>query len=384
MSNVFLLYPHLILTALMANAAAGQACPDQFSRWPYDNNILEVIWHCSSTELYFPPNHSPEWATLDPIDLCWSTQHLPALFDFLEQNNTRAFILLVDGRIVIERYWGLNFGGQPFDESSLWYWASAGKTLTASLVGIAQDLGHLDLQDPTTDYLGPGWSSLTFEQETAIRVWHQLTMTTGLDDGVVDNHCTEPACLTYLEEPGLRWAYHNAPYTLLDRVLESATGQAYSIFFNQALRDPIGMDGIWLDQDYNHVYYSTPRSMARFGLLILNEGYWQDQPILADSDYFSAMVSPSQDLNPAYGYLWWLNGQESFMIPNWQFVFQGPIAPQAPEDMFAAMGKNGQFLNIVPSQRLIMVRLGEHPDDTQVPMVFQNEIWEHLNLIMSP
>jgi hypothetical protein len=92
------------------------------------------------------------------------------------------------------------------------------------------------------------------------------------------------------------------------------------------------------------------------------------------------MTNTSQNLNPSYGYLWWLNGKSSYMVPGSQIVFPGSWAPEAPADMIAALGKNGQFINVIPSQRLVMVRMGEAPDTSyDVPMQFNNDIWRKLN-----
>ena len=65
--------------------------------------------------------------------------------------------------------------------------------------------------------------------------------------------------------------------------------------------------------------------------------------------------------NESYGYLWWLNGQSSFMLPYNQFVYNGDIIINAPDDLFSAIGKNGQYINVVPSENLVWIRMGEAP-----------------------
>lgn len=326
-------------------------------------------------QLYFPPNTSDAWDTLSPAGLGWCQTRIDSLYEFLESNNTKAFIVLKDGKIVLEQY----FHGHT--SASFWYWASAGKTLTAFMAGIAQQEGYLSITDTTSFYLGQGWTNCTSEQEEKITIWHQLTMTSGLDDGVTDPYCTEAPCLQYLGDAGTRWAYHNAPYTLLDQVIESATGQTLNQYTTQKVKNPCGMDGLFIQQDFNNVFFSTARSMARFGLLILNQGKWDDHPIMTDADYFNQMVNTSQELNESYGYLWWLNGKNSFMLPQTQFVFNGSLSPNAPADLIAALGKNGQFLNVVPSENLVLVRMGESPDNSLVPIIFHDEIWEYLKAL---
>ncbi|WP_223274558.1 serine hydrolase [Salibacter halophilus] len=324
-------------------------------------------------QTYFPPANSNEWETTDPSSLNWCQNEIDSLYAFLNINNTKAFILLKDGKIVLEHY------ANGHSATSNWYWASAGKTITAFMIGIAQQEGYLSISDTTSTHLGQGWTSCTPQQEEKITIWNQLTMTTGLDDNVSDPFCTEDSCLQYLSEPGTRWAYHNAPYTLLADVLESATGTGFNIYINQKLKNPIGMDGLFINQGYNKVYISTARSMARFGLLALNNGNWNGNQIMTDSNYFNSMVNTTQNLNKSYGYLWWLNGKESFMIPQSKQVFQGSKNPDAPDDMYSAMGLNGQFINVVPSENMVWIRMGEAPDNSLVPFILNNDIWKRIN-----
>ena len=207
-------------------------------------------------------------------------------------------------------------------------------------------------------------------------------MTTGLDDGGPDVDCTDPICLNYLADPGMRWAYHNAPYTLLDGVIANATGQNLNAYLFNKLSLPIGMYGTYLQLGYNNVLFSKPRAMARFGLMMMANGNWNGTPVLNDPAYFNAMTTPSQALNESYGYLWWLNGQPSYMLPGLQWVIPGMLMPNAPADAFNAMGKNGQVINISPSTGLVVVRMGDLPGGIFVPNVYNDEIWQHLNHVM--
>lgn len=326
--------------------------------------------------LYFPPLTGNAWDTLSPQSLGWCDQYLDTLNAYLQINNTKAFLLLKDGKMVHEKYFG------TFTRDSLWYWASAGKTLTSFAVGMAQQEGFLNITDTTSDYIGTGWTNCTPQQEEKITICHQLTMTTGLDDGVADNHCTLDTCMVYLADAGTRWAYHNAPYTMLDSVIESATGMNLNSYLTTRLKIPTGMDGLFLMVDYDNVFFSRPRSMARFGLMILNHGNWNGTQIMTDTTYFHDMINTSQQLNKSYGYLWWLNGKSSFMVPGFQFVIPGYLNPNGPSDLIMALGKNGQMLNIVPSQNLIYVRMGDAPGAGDVPITFNDSIWSILNQLM--
>ncbi|MBM3420059.1 MAG: beta-lactamase family protein [Bacteroidetes bacterium] len=333
--------------------------------------------------LYFPPAGITEWQSVTPATLGWNVSAIPALTEMLEENGTRAFILLKNGKIVMEYYYGTNLTGTaPFSVSTYWYWASAGKTLTAFIVGKAAEDGVLSINDKSSEYLGTGWTSLTPAQENAITIRHQLTMTTGLDDGVADNHNFQPASMIYKAPAGTRWAYHNAPYSILEHVVTNATGENFTTHFERVLGDRIGMDGFWSWIDYDNVFFSTARSMARFGLLMLNNGDWNGATVMGDKVFLKEMITTSQSINKGYGYLWWLNGKESFMVPEMQTVFPGNMTPNGPTDMYSGIGKNGQYVSVVPSQNLVLVRMGENPDAVAVPFLFLDEIWKKLNLII--
>ena len=340
-------------------------------------SILSII-SGSAQSLYFPPLTGTTWDTVSVASLGWHEDKIDSLYSFLETKNSKAFILLKNGKIVLEKYFG------AFTKDSLWYWASAGKTMTAFMVGIAQHEGYFNLSDSSSKYLGAGWTSCPPEKEKKITILNQLTMTSGLKDDVPDHYCTLPSCLIYKADAGTRWAYHNAPYTLLDSVIIKSTNQSYNQFYFNKVRNRIGMNGLWLPSGYNNVLYSNARSIARFGLLILNKGIWANDTLMQDTSYFRRMVNTSQNINLSYGYLWWLNGKHTYMLPQTQFVFPGSWAPNAPNDMIAALGKNGQIINVVPSMNLIFVRIGDAPDTSlEVPTVFCNNIWDKLNQIIN-
>lgn len=366
-------YSFLVLMALLMYGC-------QKNNHPMEEPMEEPM---DASDLYFPPITSNDWERTSPEEEGWDTTQLVSLKAFLEENNTRAFIILKDGKIVVEEYWGNNiFSTWSFDKDSQWYWASAGKSLTASLVGIAQQEGDLDIEQSTSEYLGEGWTSMTPEKEKLIKVKHQLTMTTGLDYEVADIGCTEPECLTYKTDAGAQWYYHNAPYTLLEKVMENATGIDYNDFTDQKLESKIGMNGDWRPLGSNIVYWSTARDMARYGLLMLNKGTWGETVVLSDTSYYNEMVNTSQDLNPSYGYLWWLNGKSSIILPSFSDSVDAPLSQSAPADLYAGMGKNGQFVEVVPSKNLVVIRMGESPDNSLVPIIFHDDMWARISKVI--
>lgn len=324
--------------------------------------------------LYFPPKTGNTWQTTPPPSLGFCQERIDSLYHFLEDKNTKSFLLLKDGKIVLEKYFG------TFVQDSIWYWASAGKSLTAFLVGQAQEESLLNIGDKSSQYLGAGWTTCPPNKEDLITVRSQLTMTSGLDDNVPDDNCELPACLTFKADAGARWAYHNAPYRLLHDVIEDASGLTINQFTKTRVLDRTGMKGLWFD----HVMYGRARDMARYGLLTLARGVWDGDTLLRDQQYFHDMTHRSQELNKSYGYLWWLNGQPSFMLPGLQLVIPGKMLPNAPDDLIAALGKNDQKIHVVPSKGWVVVRQGNDagyvgPGGGQVPIYFDDALWGYLN-----
>ena len=323
-----------------------------------------------SQNLYFPPLVGNTWQTLYPSTLGWCPDRLDSLYRFLDQEQTKSFLVLKDGKIVVEKYFG------TFTRDSLWSWYSAGKSLKAVLVGIAQEEGFLDLNDRVSKYLGPGWTSLPADKENKITIRHQLTMTSGLNE--LFFFCVNPNCLIYTADAGTRWVYHNGPYTLTKTVLEEATGQPLNTYMTSKIRLKTGMGGIWIYTGTNSLYFSTARDMARFGLMVLNKGRWGNTVIVQDTAYFREMINSSQNPNPSYGYLWWLNGKSSFIPPTSPLSIPGPIAPDAPADVVVAGGSQGQLIRISCSRNMIMVRQGVSGDEDLVPLDLHNEIWKRM------
>jgi CubicO group peptidase (beta-lactamase class C family) len=332
------------------------------------------LWHAAQaqTNLYFPPTTGTAWVTATPASQGWCQPQLDSVLAYAGRKHSKSLLILKDGKLVVEKYYG------TFTADSLWYWASAGKSLTATLVGLAQQDGLLSINDSTSKYLGR-WTAATRPQQKQVLLRHQLTMTTGLDDtppAPCDNESTTPACLRYLTTPATRWAYHTGAYRTLQGVLVAASGAPnITQYTAQRLGTRIGMAGLW----YQDVFFSRARDMARFGLFIQAKGTWNSTPVLTDTAYFRRMTHPSQMLNRSYGYLWWLNGQPSYMLPTVQLTFPGPLIPSAPADLLAALGKNDQKIYVVPSLGLVVVRQGQAAGDPKLAASsFDTELWARI------
>ena len=364
--KTYIMKPPLYISLLVLFFTLGCSSED-------NNEIQEPI----TETLYFPPLNSDTWETLSIQELNWNNTALQPLLDYVENKGTKAFLILKNGKIVIEWY------GNGEDKDSNLAWNSAAKTLVAFTAGIAQKEGYLNINDASKDYLGNRWSNLTTNQEENISIWNHLTMTTGLDYTVPDNNCTDPDCFIFKNEPGNFWFYHNGAYTMLHDIITGAVNTDFNIYFNEKVKNKIGMQGAWIPFGYYKLYYSNARSMARFGLLNLNKGIWNGTDILNDASYFESMINSSQDLNKAYGYLWWLNGKDSFRGPGLTLEFQGKLIPNAPDDMVAGLGKNDQKMYVVPSQNLVIIRMGDDAGEALLgPSSFDNDLWGEINKLI--
>ncbi|MQP53406.1 MULTISPECIES: serine hydrolase [unclassified Flavobacterium] len=344
--------------------------------------VALLLFSCSSEdtsnneeEMYFPPIGSSTWETKTISNLGWNQDAVQPLLDYLELKNSKSFIILQNGRIVMENY----FNGHT--ASTNWYWASAGKTLTATVTGIAEQEGYLSINNKVSDYLGEGWTSIPLAKENLITNKHLLTMSSGLNDALGDN--VSPANLQYVADAGTRWAYHNV-YVKLQDVVSEATGQTWTNYFNTKLRDKIGMTGgAWIQNGGLSVYWSNTRSMARFGLLALNNGKWENNQII-NENYFRNGTTTSQNINLSYGYLWWLNGKTSYHLPQSQFQFSGSLITSAPNDMYCALGKNDQKIYVIPSKKIVIIRMGNEADSSTFGLSdFDDVLWQKINAVIN-
>jgi CubicO group peptidase (beta-lactamase class C family) len=174
----------------------------------------------SPNAMYYPSIASSSWETQTIASLGWKQSAVQPLKDYLVQNNSKSFMILVNGRIVMEEY----FNGHT--ASTTWPWNSAGKTLTTAITGIAQQEGWLNINTKVSDFLGNGWTTAPLAKEHLITSRHLLTMTSGLNDA---NNFVSPANLSFLADAGTRWSYHNVFQRLMD-VVAKASNQNFETY----------------------------------------------------------------------------------------------------------------------------------------------------------
>lgn len=317
-------------------------------------------------DLYFPPSTGP-WETTTPADAGLIPAHIQSAVAYAEENNTSSLLIVHHGRIVSENHWdpkssprykrmlvGASALGHPIEDV-----ASVQKSVISFLAGVAIGEEKLDLDTPVTTYLGKGWSSASESQENAITVRHLMTMTTGLGNK-----------LEYEIRPDARWKYNTASYSLMVPVLEKVFGEPIDTITKERISSKIGMtDTAWRERRWaqgsdiaNSVgLATTARDLARFGILIQAKGIWNGELLITAPRYLDESTSSSQNMNPSYGFLWWLNGKSSYQRPVAARRVPGPMSPSAPSDMVGAYGALGRKVYISRDTGLVVVRLGDDP-----------------------
>jgi CubicO group peptidase (beta-lactamase class C family) len=166
-------------------------------------------------------------------------------------------------------------------------------------------------------------------------------------------------------------------------VVEAVTGRDRNDVTREWLTDKVGMSHSswtlrsWSDPAIGAAFSTTARDLARMGLMLQAGGRWADEILIADSAHLEEMLSPSQSLNPAYGYLWWLNGQDFSLATGARAARRGgPLVPSAPADLVAMQGALDRKLYIVPSLDLVVARLGD--SGAADGESFNDSFWESL------
>jgi CubicO group peptidase (beta-lactamase class C family) len=361
----------------------GPAVPARIARFNGDQGCTimprpSTALGAGDTELHFKPvavpRHLPNAATtpwpMGDADALAPNAGVAAALDWGFQqtaHNTRAIVVVHKGKIVGEKY----APGWTKDTPQISW--SAGKSITAALVGIIVQRGQVKVDDvaPIKEWRGKE------DPRNEIRVADLLRMSSGLDfanlglngpesftrdnkhmriyfDGlnVFDHAVNQPQELT----PNTQFRYRNSDPLTLGRIVKEAVearGENYLTFPQRALFDKIGARNFVLETDAwgNFIMtgfdYGAARDWARFGLLHLWKGQWNGEQILPP-DWLEFISTPAPgDKAKGYGGLWWLNrgGQ-------WKGV---------PEDAIRASGHMGQYTMVIPSRDAVIVRLGPSP-----------------------
>ncbi len=277
---------------------------------------------------------------------------------------TLSLMVVQDGRILHERYAP---GVDMHTRTRTW---STAKSIAVTLIGILSDQGKMHLDEP----LGFDWQPRALSPETdprnAITLRHVLNMSSGLYP--IDNAGLEYATgsgMSYwagassvqgalhkalVREPGTVWDYENYETILAVYKMKQVLGspQAYLEFPRSALLDRIGMRNTLLSTDrfgdfiLSSQVYTNARDLARFGMLYQQGGVWNGERILSQKwiDFVRTPAPATAGIGNAYGGQFWL-------VPDNR---KGDVPP----DAYSTAGNRGQFVVVVPSKNLVIVRRG--------------------------
>jgi len=319
---------------------------------------------------YFPAADDG-WERIAPASTGWDARALDSALELAGARRSSAVVILYRGKVMAERQWDPKAtaryaferagDGQIVEDV-----ASTQKSVAAVLFGIAQERGLIRIDDPVAQYLGAGWSKATSEQERKILMRNLLSMTSGLTDG-----------LAYEAEPGAKWRYNTFAFQKTMRVLAKAAGKSENELTQEWLTGRIGMThSRWRERAELPGllgFMTTARDLARFGLLIEAGGAWDGKAVV-DRDWVRKMTDSSQTLNPAYGYLWWLNGRPAVWVTGKR---SAKLIPSAPDDVVAALGALGRKVYVAPGLGIVVTRTGDNADQ-RGEVSFDEEFWRLL------
>ena len=287
--------------------------------------------------------------------------------DAMTGSGMRAVVVVRDGRIVGAAY------GEGFDATMPLLGWSMTKTVTAALVGTAVANGKLTLD---RNGLFDAWSG---DARGSITVADLMAMSSGLEFNEDYGDVTDVTRMLFLEadmarfaadkpldaEIGRAFSYSSGTTVLLSRIWQDAVGDRVTALAwpRERLFNPLGMNSAVLESDATGTYvgssymYATPRDWARFGQFLLNDGVWKGNRILPEG-FVAWMREPAPASAGVYG-----RGQVWLHGPGRAQAGGGNPDGDAdlPDDTFWLLGHDGQSMAVVPSKRLVVLRLGLTP-----------------------
>ncbi len=308
-----------------------------------------------------------------PIAKAGKTTIAPQALDeaskFAEANNSQALIIIHKGAVQLERYY------QGTDAKSEFSSHSFAKTLNALAIGAAIADGYIASVDQPASLWLPEWRD---GQRDAITLRQLLTMSGGFKNTPATDPASHYMQLHYGSDvqavvrdaplayaPGTNFSYDNDNLQALGVVVARATHLSYVNYVSSLLWQPLGASTaqILMDREDGRAMaycciWSKPRDWARLGQMLLNNGQWHGQRILP-ATYIAEMQKPSA-ANPRFGFqvqlgAGWL---DPFMNRNLEKQ-KATLVPARAPDLYYLSGSGGLQLAIVPSDELVILRVGK-------------------------
>jgi CubicO group peptidase (beta-lactamase class C family) len=310
------------------------------------------------------------WARAGAREAGFDPAELAKIAARAEKNGSNCLVVVRHGKLVADWYWN---GTTPASRQEVF---SVTKSLSSTLVGIAQAEGSLDIGDKMAMYI-PGWAGTAAGNvriknvlsNDSGRHWDLTTDYRGLIQAA--DRTKFSVDLSQDAAAGKVWAYNNAAIQTLDAVVRGATGEAPADYARERLLGPIGMRNSEMTRDRagnTNMFFglrSTCEDLARFGLLFLRNGAWNGVQVVPGQWVETATGKPSQTINSAYGYLWWINARGTVAGPmrtttrsRSDGVRPTRLVKGAPPDMYWAIGLGGQVVQVDPGSDTVVVRLG--------------------------
>lgn len=323
------------------------------------------------------PGPSQHWERASPDVAGFDAEALEKLDAALRQQGSACVAVVKDGKLVHHRDWGRPTG-TPVQAYSVT------KSVTAILVGIAQDEGWLSIDEPASHFVaewrGTASAEVTIRDILANvsgRQWDATTDYSGMVAQAGDKTAFAVA-LKQASPPGTVWNYNNSAIQVLSRILREATGREPADYAQEKLFEPLGMTHTeWFADAAGHTMTfsglaSTCTDLAKIGQLMLNGGRWGDTQVVPREFVAESTGKPSSTLNAGYGLLWWVNAAGAHHGVD---IASGGgaadpsaprLAPGLPTDAFWAIGLGQQIIAVVPSEGVVAVRLGARPASSAV------------------
>jgi len=315
----------------------------------------------SPQEMLTPVSYTPPeltnttWEMWDnPESVGWSSEKLQEAYNFSNNLQTAAVMIIYDGKVLY--HWG--------EIERKFYIHSCRKSLMSALYGIHVDEGNIDLSktiaDLDIDDKPPSLSDL--EKTATVKMLLQAR------SGIYHPAAAESPSMKaarperHSHAPGTFWYYNNWDFNALGTIFEQESGTKIFEEFKNRIGDPIGMedfevsDGIYQYEEMSiHPAYHfrlTARDMARFGLLFLQNGTWEDTRIISEEWIEESTKSHSDtgtDFN--YGYMWWIADSNKSNLPAGSYL---------------ASGYHGHYIVVIPEMNLVIVHRVNTDIDHQV------------------
>lgn len=297
-----------------------------------------------------------------PVDSSYNKKEIPdSLMSIIDSNDTHAFLVIQDGKLVYEKYW------DGYNAKTLSGSFSAAKSIISLLIGIALDEGKIkSLDEPAGNYV----EHFKNGDLAKVRIKDLLTMSSGTSYNESDKGYFSMNAVAYYgddeeymvskmeakEPAGVNWEYRSGDTQVLGLIVEKVFGKNISELVSERFMIPMGAesDALWLlDGGKNHekafcCFNGVARDYARFGQLVLNNGKWGDKQIISEKYLAEAttpasyLKDPTENNNPVdyYGYQYWILNHRGMKIASQNGLF-------------------GQYVYILKDKNAVVVRLGE-------------------------